>query len=351
MLDSDTSEIAFQGGAFRIPLQVSGSLTLHLGRPHASADSKVVPVAVRADDVSFAPLPIFDSCVCIRGTENAALGKGISGTGSLSCAGGFPGVDVVTSIDHNTNDVDATCGAGVLEDGSSDHPHTGVCNGSEEVEFTGSGPAASMRLDLRLASWSIPDGCAIGNPGDPRKGHDGIPCTDDDPGREASLVYPRGFGGPIYIVPLPPKFELHLTTGMASARILDVNNSPGQRIAADADCGGVQCMTEVEGARLNCEGLAQGVLAPKLAGAIAILDRQPMGDLVAAFTLSAVPPVCVGDCDSGGAVTVDELITGVNIALGNSSVSTCDIGDVNHDGQITVDEIITAVSLALGGCL
>ena len=199
------------------------------------------------------------------------LGRGSPARARLSCAGELPGVDVVTSIDHNTNDVDATCGAGFLEDGSADHPHTGVCNGPEEVKFTGSGPAGSMRLDLRLASWSIPDGCAIGNPGDPRKGRDGIPCTDDDPGREASFVHPRGFGGPIYSVPLPPEFELRLTTGVASARILDVNNSLGQRIAADANCGSVQCMTEVEGVRLNCAALAQGVLAPEAGGC----DRRP----------------------------------------------------------------------------
>jgi hypothetical protein len=49
-------------------------------------------------------------------------------------------------------------------------------------------------------------------------------------------------------------------------------------------------------------------------------------------------------------VTVDELITMVNVALGGADVSLCPAGDVNRDGEITVDEILTAVNNALDGC-
>jgi hypothetical protein len=59
---------------------------------------------------------------------------------------------------------------------------------------------------------------------------------------------------------------------------------------------------------------------------------------------------CVGDCDGKGNVTVDEIITLVNIALGDTPVTTCEAGDANHDGQITIDQIITAVNNALSGC-
>ena len=51
-----------------------------------------------------------------------------------------------------------------------------------------------------------------------------------------------------------------------------------------------------------------------------------------------------------GRVTVDEILTLVNIALGNAEVSECEIGDPNNDGQITVDEILMAVNRALEGC-
>ena len=65
----------------------------------------------------------------------------------------------------------------------------------------------------------------------------------------------------------------------------------------------------------------------------------------------AVPILCVGDCSGGRSVTVDEILTMVNIALGNAAVTTCEAGDANHDGQITVDEILTAVNNALNGCV
>ncbi len=59
---------------------------------------------------------------------------------------------------------------------------------------------------------------------------------------------------------------------------------------------------------------------------------------------------CTGDCDSNGAVAVNELITLVNMALGTLDVQACVAGDLNADGQITVNEIITAVNYALSGC-
>jgi len=48
-------------------------------------------------------------------------------------------------------------------------------------------------------------------------------------------------------------------------------------------------------------------------------------------------------------VAVDELLTMVNIALGNAPVVTCAAGDANHDNEITIDEILTAVNNALNG--
>jgi len=65
-------------------------------------------------------------------------------------------------------------------------------------------------------------------------------------------------------------------------------------------------------------------------------------------TVTPVP--CIGDCDRQGTVTVDEILTMVNIALGNAAVSTCNAGDANNDRQITVDEILSAVNNALNGC-
>ena len=60
--------------------------------------------------------------------------------------------------------------------------------------------------------------------------------------------------------------------------------------------------------------------------------------------------VCLGDCDGNLAVTVDELVTLVAIALGELPPSRCEPGDADRDGRITVDEIVTSVQRALSGC-
>jgi hypothetical protein len=59
---------------------------------------------------------------------------------------------------------------------------------------------------------------------------------------------------------------------------------------------------------------------------------------------------CVGDCDGNGEVTVNELITMVNISLGATPLSSCVAGDANGSGDVTINEIIAAVNNALGVC-
>jgi YVTN family beta-propeller protein len=62
------------------------------------------------------------------------------------------------------------------------------------------------------------------------------------------------------------------------------------------------------------------------------------------------PVPCAGDCDGSGTVTVDELMTGVRIALGEQSYVNCLALDADHSGQVTVDELTRAVDTALNGC-
>jgi subtilisin-like proprotein convertase family protein len=59
---------------------------------------------------------------------------------------------------------------------------------------------------------------------------------------------------------------------------------------------------------------------------------------------------CAGDCSGDGSVTVDELILGVNIALGAAAMTQCPSLDTDGDGAVTVDELIRAVNHALTGC-
>ena len=59
---------------------------------------------------------------------------------------------------------------------------------------------------------------------------------------------------------------------------------------------------------------------------------------------------CVGDCRRDGRVTVDELVKGVNIALGEMALRECPSFDSSNDGRVTVDELVQGVNAALNGC-
>lgn len=67
-------------------------------------------------------------------------------------------------------------------------------------------------------------------------------------------------------------------------------------------------------------------------------------------TTTPTPTPCAGDCGSDDKVTIEELIRGVTIALGDAHLSECRSFDTSGDGQVTVDELIAAVSNALYGC-
>ncbi|MCK6556793.1 hypothetical protein L6Q96_19765 [Candidatus Binatia bacterium] len=60
--------------------------------------------------------------------------------------------------------------------------------------------------------------------------------------------------------------------------------------------------------------------------------------------------VCTGDCNGDKEVTVDEIITMVNIANGMATIEACPNADGNDDGEVSIDDIISAVNNANNGC-
>ena len=60
---------------------------------------------------------------------------------------------------------------------------------------------------------------------------------------------------------------------------------------------------------------------------------------------------CFGDCNGDGSVSINELIRGVNIALGTADLDSCEAMDSDGDGIVAISELIRAVNAALLGCV
>lgn len=69
------------------------------------------------------------------------------------------------------------------------------------------------------------------------------------------------------------------------------------------------------------------------------------------FAVSGLP-LCPGDCATDGTVTIDDLITALNIALNPFAVGTrhCLAADANLNGAVSIDELVAAVGAALESC-
>lgn len=72
--------------------------------------------------------------------------------------------------------------------------------------------------------------------------------------------------------------------------------------------------------------------------------------LFAGPTPTPRPVLCAGDCNRDSVVTVDELLTGVNMILLSTGVDACPDFDVDVNGIVTIDELISGVQSVLRGC-
>ncbi|MBI3785750.1 MAG: hypothetical protein HY270_20345, partial [Deltaproteobacteria bacterium] len=83
------------------------------------------------------------------------------------------------------------------------------------------------------------------------------------------------------------------------------------------------------------------------------LQDNPVAHVTIVDEVSPTPtpaaPLCVGDCTGEQAVTVDEILILVNIALGDADPSACPNG-VPSDVQVDISLIIQAVNHALTRC-
>ena len=87
------------------------------------------------------------------------------------------------------------------------------------------------------------------------------------------------------------------------------------RSSIEQDRVGKQIVSSNSGVRLVRHGLPLALLAVVLpCGVVSVSDAALVGDLGS---------TCVGDCDASGAITVDELVNGVSVALGMLPLDQC----------------------------
>ncbi len=216
------------------------------------------------------------------------------------------------------------------------------------TEAGGDGATGSMAtfLGLRL---EVSNGPCTG--ARPENGADQQFCTDDDPvGATGSPITPVGFA----------------TTGRSCALASGSSLLLGPK-CVDGDP--TACTTSSGLEDLTCLAMAvPQVNVPTLGDIIAVSQLcfdfsvarvptptprvTPTASPSPTPTIPATPTIapCVGDCRNDGAVTVDEILRSVAIALGNLSIESCAAIDSDGNREVTVDEIVRAVNLALNGC-
>jgi hypothetical protein len=84
-------------------------------------------------------------------------------------------------------------------------------------------------------------------------------------------------------------------------------------------------------------------------GSVATPTPTPSPSASPVPTPTPTPVPCVGDCNGDRSVTVNEILTMVNIALGNADATACPNG-IPSGAQVDVALILTAVNHALNGC-
>jgi hypothetical protein len=74
-----------------------------------------------------------------------------------------------------------------------------------------------------------------------------------------------------------------------------------------------------------------------------------LGALTTCLAAPAVA-VCAGDCNGNGTVAINELVRGVNIALGQAAVEMCPAIDTDGMGGASISELVAAVRAVFDGC-
>lgn len=284
------SRATIQTGLFALLLNIHGSIAMKLGDRRADdvvdADGSPlyragdIPVTLLVDDNAgrIAPITVPGLiCTCLRFVElRTCDGEPPQPASPAFCSGNPAACGNEQACAATLGS--GVCGAGVI-----------ACNGLAQPDYyyyadslTGEyvfdrllGDASSgVRIDLAVAIGTIQDsGTCSDDESDPRKGPDGMPCTDDDPAES------RGFAS----------LQVQ-TTGRALGSVRNVNNQNTRNIEEGSFCGALPCQTMATGNMVSCERIENGDSAGLcLASVFPTLDQPTTGDIVVPVVFCGVP--------------------------------------------------------------
>jgi len=147
--------------------------------------------------------------------------------------------------------------------------------------------------------------------------------------------------------------NVHGLTGVVSGTAVTLYATTS---GIDGTSGTLYTFTDTSGYDGNASGAVNTLATALTNEAFRGLAMAPVGAVLPTPTPMPTPTptsgslACVGDCSGSGEVSVNDLITMVNIALGSSPLSVCVAGDADKSGEITINEIIAAINNALNGC-
>jgi hypothetical protein len=265
--------ITLYGSTLTVPVPLSGSQTLTIGKP---VDGQI-PVVIKAASVQFPAVNVEGlACACVRGVAAKTCGGTVfdsTGTPSADCTSddtACAGKNPCTALYGAGNAAAGVIGCDGLDAVNVSYTQdAGGSAGPPAVAFDGSGgPGSAVLFDTLSIGVAI--GACSGSGA--MYGPDGRFCTADDP--------PSSQGPPL---------TLPFTTAMASAEIDNADGQTGTNLGPFS----------TGGTPFSCSGLAQGSAAGAvLASAFAEANEPVIGDVVVTAQLAAQfgvpppPPMC-----------------------------------------------------------
>jgi hypothetical protein len=101
-------------------------------------------------------------------------------------------------------------------------------------------------------------------------------------------------------------------------------------------------------------GMQEGVTMSRQLGTVRIVALCLLIVVLSGPAYGVQPLPCSGDCNGDGRISIDEIIKGVNIALGNATVDICPaFGQSQYCEEgltVSISCLVSAMSASLFGC-